>query len=149
MAKGQSERSTSWLSPLRNAVVIFGKVEDGIFIGSQTALTDARGKFTFDSVDEDTYKIIALKEGYEKGELQEITVTAGGNSRQDFTLIQKTPTQTISPEFIITNSDGEPVAALYTAPVRFYFTVENLTGIQEFYWIKEKVPEGAVSIYRI
>ena len=142
--KGQKESVSSRRSSLRNAVVILGKVEDNILIASQTALTNAMGRFTFDAVDEDTYQIIALKDGYQKGEIWDVTVAAGGKSQEDFTLTQKTPTQPISPEFIITNSDGEPLKAPYTAPARYFFTVENPTGIQEFYWIKEKVPEGAV-----
>ena len=141
---GEKEQLPSRSSPLRDAVVILGKVEDSILVASQTAFTDARGKFTFDVVDEDTYQIIAFKDGYQKGEIRDVTVTAGGNSQVHFTLIQKTPSQSISPEFIITNSDGEPLEAPYTAPARYFFTVENPAGIQEFYWIKEKVPEGAL-----
>ncbi len=146
--QGQYLKFLRW--PLKDAAVILGRIENvggtDAFVGLQAVRTDARGRFTFDTVDENSYKIVALKDGFLRNDIIDIPVVAGEDKAQDFAIERRFSSQGQAPTVAITTATGNPKEGPYTAPARLYFTAQNVAGITEFYWIKEKQPEGAAAL---
>ena len=98
------------------------------------------GYFILDNVDEGTYTIVALKDGYKQGDVLQIEPASGTFMRQNFVL--EKPQVVPDPIQVIITDPQKP----YTAPVGYFFGIENAASFKTFYWVKEQQPAGAVPI---
>ena len=133
--------------PLEEAMVILGdyNLDLNIFQVMQSAQTNKNGDFQFDCLEEGKYKIIALKTGYKKSKMHDITLQAGKIASQDFMLKPKRSIRHESPEIIITDGlTNIPREEPYSSASKFYFTCYPQNAFSEFFWIKEKQPKEAV-----
>ena len=118
---------------------IFLLQQDGDQLKTITvAKANGFGFFILDSIDEGTYTIVALKDGYTRSEVLEIQPVSGRFMLQNFML--KKPQAVPDPIQVIITQPEKP----YTAPVGFYFGLENAASFNTFYWVKEQQPAGAV-----
>ena len=131
--------------PLSDAVVVLGREINGKFTPFDAKVTDKSGEYMFDNVDEGQYTVVAVKDGFKRSELKEIATAAGKNKLQNFVL-RHSRGQTDSLEIAITDSNTTPKAGPYTAPARIFLTALNAETFKEFYWLKQKQPEGAVAL---
>ncbi|MCX5896240.1 MAG: carboxypeptidase-like regulatory domain-containing protein, partial [Proteobacteria bacterium] len=139
--KGQGQYLKFLRWPLKDAAVILGRIENvggtDTLVGIMTVRTDARGAFRFDNVDENSYKIVALKDGFLRPEILDIPVAAGEDKTHNFIIERRFSSGGQAPQLAITTATGVPKEGPYTAPARLYFTAQNIEGIKEFYWVKE------------
>ncbi|MCX5902310.1 MAG: hypothetical protein NTV89_02310 [Proteobacteria bacterium] len=96
------------------------------------------GYFSLVNIDEGTYTIVALKDGYKQSDVLEIQPASGKFMRQNFVL--EKPQVVPDPIQVIITDPQKP----YTAPVGYFFGIENAASFKTFYWVKEQQPAGAV-----
>jgi hypothetical protein len=102
------------------------------------AKANSFGYFIFDSIDEGTYTIVALKDGYKRSEVLEIQPASGKYTRQNF-ILEKPQTVPDQIQVIITEAEKP-----YSAPFSYFFGLENAASFKTFYWVKEQQPAGSV-----
>lgn len=146
----KKEKFLSFLdTPLEDVIVVIGnlKKNTNIFQVMKFVYTNNKGVFSFNSLNEGKYKIIALKAGYKKSEMYDVAAKAGENVCQDFLLKRKARDSigNSTPEIIITEGlTDQPRGKPYSSGSKFYFTAYPKNAFQEFYWIKKNQPEEAV-----
>ncbi len=138
-----------WLRlPVRNAVVILGKTDtnyfgEEFFLTSQSVRTDSAGRYSFDYVDEDSYILIALPEGYKRSERVILDVESGQEITQNLNVEWVPGRSNTPPPLEINDLSGVPLELPTLNGIRVVIDTKQNTDAVEFYWIKEVQPEGA------
>ena len=124
--------------PLPGAEVFLLQQQADQLMTITVAKANGFGYFILDSIDEGTYTIVALKDGYKRSDVLEIQPSAGKFKRQNFVL--EKPQTVPEPIQVVIDRPDKP----YTAPVGYYFGLGNAASFQTFYWVKEQQPAGAL-----
>ena len=137
---------TDGTSPVADVVVILGNYQTDAeleyFLVSQATVTDSEGLYTLDNVDEGSYKLVALGDGYVKNMVDKDAV-AGQSHVQNFTL-SFVGSSGATASVAITESNGDPLPLPTYKGKRVFMDGTNSTGADEYFWLKETVPPGAV-----
>ncbi len=137
-----------WLKvPLRSGLVVLGYTENiigvDIFKVTKVARCDRRGNYLFDGLDEGSYELMALADGFVQVGPVEIDVEAGGTHSQDFGLSRGRGSQ-VTADILLTDKSREEIAPVIDVPRRVILSGAGSVGAQSLYWIVEQAPEGAL-----
>jgi hypothetical protein len=137
---------TDGTSPVANVVVILGNysTDTGLeyFGVTQATLTDSDGLYAINNVDEGSYKLVALADGYIKN-MVDMEAVAAQSHVQNFSLSWAGSSgATVSAA--ITESNGDPLPLPTYKGKRVFMDGTDSTGVDEYFWLKETVPLGAV-----
>jgi len=124
--------------PVPAASVILLKNQDNALKTVSFTTTNSFGYFVLDNVDEGSYTIVALKDGYKRSDVLEIQPASGKFTRQSFVL--EIPQALPDPIQVAIPRPEKP----YTAPAGYYFDAKNASAFTQFFWVKEQQPAGAV-----
>jgi uncharacterized protein CbrC (UPF0167 family) len=126
--------------PLEGAEVFLLRKLDDQLVTISVTKSNRFGYFILDNIDEGTYTIVALKDGYKQSEVLELQPASGKFMRQNFFL--KKPSSLPDPIQVIITDPKKP----YTAPVGYFFGLDNAANFKTFYWVKEQQPAGAAPV---
>ena len=136
------------LLPVWNAVVIMGRIEEGYwgeyFATVKAVKTDFFGSYTLNDVEEDSYVIIAVAEGFYASEKAALTLNAGESVVQNFSIAWEPQAEKQSALIDLTDLAGEQIELPTVNGKRIVLDGSGNTEAAEFYWIKDVEPEGAV-----
>jgi hypothetical protein len=136
---------TDGASPVANTVVILGnyQTDAGLeyFLVTHATVTDSEGLYTLDNVDEGTYKLVALADGYVKN-IVDMEAVAGQSHLQNFTLTW-VGSSGATASFAVTESNGDPLPLPTYKGKRVFMDGTDSTNVDEYFWLKQTVPPGA------
>jgi hypothetical protein len=148
-ASSISGQVTDGSSSLADVVIILGNLEGDpgseYLVASQAVQTDGRGSFTLENVDEGSYTMLALADGYIR-DITDIETEAGKSFTHNVTLTLGDSSSASASILLRSGFSGDPLPLPTYKGKRAYFDSRESTGVEEIYWLKEEVPPGSVPV---